>query len=493
MAKFDYDVLVVGGGAAGLVSSGICASFGAKTALIEKNKLGGDCTWSGCVPSKALLHIAKQVAAIEKSKSLGITVGDVAIDFAQVMRSVRDMRQHIYEDADSPDIMQSRGVTVLTGAAHFSGDHEIVLEHGDSSRVISFRSAIIAAGGSPMVIPIPGLADIDFLTNENIFELTEQPEHLVILGSGPIGIEMAQAFDLLGTKVTVVALDERILIRDEPKCAELIHGRLSEAGVEFHLGQTVHSVQKKQGRLELPVGPLSGADKTLHCDALLVAVGRVPNLSSLNLEAAGVAFKKNGIPVDNSCRTSVKHIFAAGDITTFLKFTHVAENMAKTAALNATFRLPLFRYEQRVIPWVTYTSPECGHVGLTAEELSSKSIKFETIELPYSKIDRAVTEHEEEGWVVLHTTSSGKILGAHAVGAQAGEIITEYALAMKNGLKVTKIADTVHAYPTMLLGARRAADQFYVRMQKRWLSNLIRRLFRYQGAIPDYVGSKTVL
>ncbi len=493
MAKYDYDVLVIGGGAAGLTSSGICASFGAKTALIEKNKLGGDCTWSGCVPSKALLHIAKELSSVKKNEMLGIKYDNVSVDFKKVMDSVRNTRQQVYDEADSPELMQARGVKIIIGVAKFINAHSVEISRENESRTITFRAAIITAGGSPMLIPIKGIEDIDFLTNETLFELKEQPEHLVILGSGPIGIEMAQAFHLLGTKVTVIALDKKILIRDEPKCSALIHEKLEKAGIQFCLGETIHSAKKKPDGFELSVGPLDGANKTIHGDALLVAVGRIPNLDELGLKSAGVQFARNGIPVDTHCRTNVKHIYAAGDITTFLKFTHVAENMAKTAAINTVLYFPLYKHEQNVIPWVTFTDPESAHVGKTAEELEAQNIKFDTIELPYSKIDRAVTELADEGWVIIHSSSSGKILGAHAVGLQAGELINEYALAMKNGLKLTKIADTIHAYPTMLLGARRAADQYYVRLQKRWMAGLIKKVFRYNGEIPDYVGTKAVL
>ncbi|MFQ5640171.1 MAG: dihydrolipoyl dehydrogenase family protein [bacterium] len=493
MAKYDYDILVIGGGAAGLTSSGICASFGAKTALIEKHKLGGDCTWTGCVPSKALLHIAKEMATIKKMSAFGVKFKDISIDFSVVMDSVRERRQRVYEDADSPEIMRKRGVHILEGKAHFKDAHTVEISNATRTKFLTFRSAIITSGGSPLVLPIPGLQETGFLTNETIFELEKQPAHLVILGSGPIGVEMAQAFNLLGTKVTVIALDPRILIRDEPKCTSVIHHRLQSQGIQFHLGETIHSIKKNGANVELTVGPLSGSNKNLHCDALLAAVGRIPNLQALKLKNAGVKFEKTGIPVDKSCRTNAKHIFAAGDVTTFLKFTHVAENMAKTAAINAVLRMPVYRFEQRMIPWVTYTDPECAHVGKTAEELTAENTKFETIEFPYAKIDRAVTEHAEEGWIILHTSLSGKILGAHAVGAQAGEIINEYTLAMKNGLKLAKISGTIHAYPTMLLGARRAADQYYVRLQKKWMSKLLRFLFRYRGEIPDFVGSKEIL
>ncbi len=493
MAKFDYDIVVIGGGAAGLTASGICASFGAKTALIEKHRLGGDCTWTGCVPSKSLLHIAKQVESAKRAYSLGVTFSDVSVDFKQVMDSVRKTREEIYHDADSPELMRERGVHVIEGVAAFEDEHTLSMKAGEDSRRVTFRRAIITAGGSALSLPIPGLAEAGFLTNETLFELERQPEHLVILGSGPIGVEMAQAFRLLGSQVTVIALDEKILIRDEAKCAEVVHERLLKQGIEFHLGQTVHTVQKTGDTYTLDVGPQSGADKTLKADALLVAVGRTPNLEALSLDKAGVYSEKAGIPVDNACRTNRKHIFAAGDITTWLKFTHVAENMAKTAAVNAVLRLPLYRYERNVMPWVTYTDPECAHVGKTAAELQQAGVTYETIELPYSKIDRAVTEHHDDGLIILHYSRSGKILGTHAAGVGAGEIINEYALAMKNGLKLAKISDTIHAYPTLLLGARRAADQYYVRLQKRWMANLVRRVFGYQGEVPGYVGSGEVL
>lgn len=485
--------MVIGGGAAGLTSSGICAGFGAKTALVERHRLGGDCTWSGCVPSKSLLHVAKIISQVRKSAALGVTVGGLSVDFARVMDTVRSRRQKVYEEADSPEVMQARGVTVLPGSASFVDGHALAVKSADGERHISFRSAIITAGGAPLILPIPGLDKIDFLTNETIFELKEQPEHLVVLGNGPIGVEMAQAFNLLGTKVTVVALDPHILVRDEEKCALLLQERLQNEGITFYNGETIHSVEKKSQKYVLAVGPLSGVERSVECDHLLVAVGRVPNLAQLNLENAGIKVVKNGIPVDKYCRTNQRHIFAAGDITTFLKFTHVAENMAKTAAVNALLHVPLYKYEQEIIPWVTYTSPECAHVGKTAEELQEANRAFRTIEFPYHKIDRAVTEHAGEGWIIVHMSPAGKILGAHAVGIQAGEIIGEYALAMKNGLKLADISNTIHAYPTMLLGARRAADQYYVRLQKRWMAKLVRTLFRYRGEIPAYVGSNEVL
>ncbi|MFQ5676281.1 MAG: dihydrolipoyl dehydrogenase family protein, partial [bacterium] len=353
MSKYDYDVVVIGAGAAGLTSSGICASFGAKTALIEKHRLGGDCTWSGCIPSKALLHIAKKASGMITAGTLGVTAKEIAIDFSQVMKSVRQTRQDIYEEADSPEVMQSRGVEVLTGNAVFEDEHVVQISDANESKSVSFRSAIITAGGSPLSLPIPGLNEAGFLTNETLFELTRQPDHLVILGAGPIGIEMAQAFCRLGSTVTIIALDDRILIRDEPDCAEFIKNRLQEAGVNFHLGETIHEVKKTNGKSELAVGPKSGADKKISVDNILVAIGRKPNLERLQLDRAGVKFEKGGIPVDRYCRTNRKHILAAGDITTFMKFTHVAENMAKAAAINAVLRMPLFKYEQKVIPWVT--------------------------------------------------------------------------------------------------------------------------------------------
>ncbi len=493
MPKYDYDILVIGGGAAGLTSSGICASFGARTALVEKKRLGGDCTWTGCVPSKSLLHIAAEVASVKAGQAAGITFSDLQVDFKTVMETVRSTRQKVYEDADSPELMQAKGVTVLEGTASFFGPHAITLEHEGNKQTLTFRSAIIASGATSLIIPIPGLDTIPYLTNDSLFELEKQPKHLVILGSGPIGLEMAQAFRRLGSQVTVIALDERLLIRDEPSCAEFVKDQLEREGIVFRSGETIHKITRKsESSFELDVGPLQGSQTTFSADALLVAVGRKVATAQLGLKNAGVHFDKTGIPVDKHCRTNVKHIFAAGDITTFLKFTHVAENMAKTAAINAVFRLSLFSHERRVVPWVTFTEPECAHVGETASELESRGVRFDTIEFPYSKIDRAVTERKEAGVVIVHVAKSGRILGAHAAGAQAGELINEYALAMKNGLKLSKISDTIHAYPTMLLGARRAADQFYVRLQKRWMIRLFKTILGFRGEIPAYIGSKEI-
>lgn len=493
MPKYDYDVVVIGGGAGGLTASGICASFGAKTALIERHRLGGDCTWTGCVPSKALLHIAKEIVRIQNIGALGVECQPPTVDFARVMQSVRATRQHIYEDADSPELMAKRGVEVFEGTAGFRDSHSIDLSTNGQTRSISFRSAIITAGGTSLVIPIKGLDQIEYLTNDTLFEIESCPEHLVILGNGPIGIEMAQAFNTLGSKVSVIGLDEHLLIRDEPRCAELIHTRLAAQGVIFCSGQTIHEITKSGSAYQFAVGPISGATTNITGDTLLVAIGRKPMLEALKLENAGVKFEKSGIPVDKHCRTNRKHIFAAGDVTTFMKFTHVAENMGKTAAINAVMRLPLYSHEQHLVPWVTYTDPECAHIGSTAGQLRARNVKFDTIEFPYGKIDRAVTEHADEGHIIIHANPNGKILGAHAVGVQAGEIISEYTLAMKNGLKLSNISDTVHAYPTMLLGARRAADQYYVRLQKRWMATLVKKIFRYQGEIPDSIGSNEVM
>ncbi|RMF64577.1 MAG: FAD-binding protein, partial [Calditrichaeota bacterium] len=259
MAQYDYDVIVIGGGAAGLTASGVCAAFGARTALVERRRLGGDCTWYGCVPSKTLLHIAKEYTALTNLKKYGVDRGNLEIDFAKVMEAVRQTRERIYRDADAPEVMQKKGVEVISGTARFKDAHSLEIEKEGGVRTLRFRSAIITAGGSPMALNIPGLHENGFLTNESLFEINERPEHLVIMGSGPIGVEMAQAFTMLGSRVTVIALDPDILIRDERRCAAVVRKRLEEQGVRFILESTIHNVAKRNGRYDLAVGPPDAA------------------------------------------------------------------------------------------------------------------------------------------------------------------------------------------------------------------------------------------
>lgn len=513
--KKQYDLIVLGGGAAGLTASGIGASIGAKTLMIEKHKLGGDCTWYGCVPSKVLLHLAKK-------KSMGAEVS-----FQEVTEKLDTIRNEIYEDADHPDKFRAMGIDVVEGTASFVDPHTVrIASPGTEPREVTGRYIIIATGSSAFVPPIPGIEDTPYLTNHTLFDLKELPERMVIVGGGPIGTEMAQAFQRIGTRVSLVDMADRILPKDPREMTDILKKKLEKEGIEFHLGVSVVSVESKGGKVRVNItggdsgsksgsknGGVSGgggdgapgeqgnvstgdlsSDSTdnanngkrvIEADKLMVATGRRVRLDGLNLDAAGVAYDKRSIIVNEKCRTSKRHIYAIGDVAGRFQFTHMSEHMAKVAVTNALLKVPA-KLDNKHVPWVTFTDPEVAHVGTSRDELENKGVRFEVYRFPYSMIDRALTDEEPEGWIHVYAKKlTGRILGADIVGAHAGELVSQYALAMKNGITLRKMADTIYPYPSYALGARRAADQWYVKNQNLTLVRWIRRLFRYRGPLPD--------
>lgn len=468
-ALLEYDLIVIGGGAAGLTSSGIGASLGAKTIMIEAHRLGGDCTWTGCIPSKALLHLSGGAGAE-----------------ARPFERMREIREEVYHDADRPEIFERMGVEVAFGMASFVDQHSVKIISKSGERVITGRKIIIATGGRAAVPPIPGLDGMPYLTNETLFELTETPAHLVIIGAGPIGIEMAQAFRNLGSEVSVIDMAPRIMPRDHEVLAAQLQAHLEGQGIRFHLGMGIDSVR---------VGPcvqlVDGSE--IHGSHLLIATGRRPNIESLHLEAAGVAHTPKGIGIDASCRTNIPHIFAIGDVTGQFAFTHMSEHTAKVAALTALLKFPM-KTMPGLTPWVTYTSPELAHVGATEAELKQNGVDYVTYRFPYSKIDRAITDEATMGEIRIYAKkSTGKIYGADILGERAGDLIGYYALAMKNGLSLRNIADTIFPYPTYGLGARRAADQWYIQSQSPALIAWVQRLYGYRGPLPRKPGPDEVV
>ncbi len=473
MAK-DYDLIVIGGGAAGLTSSGMGASLGAKTMMIEKHKLGGDCTWYGCVPSKILLNQAK------KAKISGGPV-----DFSKVSETLNRIREEVYEDADHPDIFRDMGVDVQHGSAAFTDPYTIEITREDGSKKqFSSRYFVIATGSRAFVPPIPGLDETPHHTNHTIFEIDKLPESMIVIGGGPIGTEMSQAFQRLGTRVTVVDMAGTILTKDDPELTAILQKELEKEGVRFQLESGVKSVRKADPGVEVIVEK-NGESITLSAETLLVATGRRPNFEDLNLAAAGVGFGKRGISVSKKCRTNVRHIYAAGDVTGMFQFTHMSEHMAKVATTNALLKVPM-KVESKYLPWATYTSPEMAHVGATKQELDEKGITYETYRFPYKKIDRAITDEVTTGWIKVYAKKfSGKILGADVLGVHAGEMVSQYGLAMRNGISLKKMADTIYPYPSYSLGARRAADQWYIKNQSLTLVKWLKRIFGYRGPLPD--------
>lgn len=485
--KYDYDMIVIGGGAGGLTAAGMSVSFGAKTALIEAKKLGGDCTWYGCVPSKTLLKAAKIAHYFKTANRYGLEASEVKFDFAKVMEHVHQTQEEVYRDADDPAIYRKMGIDVLAGTAKFLDNHRIEFdENGATSRQLSSRYFVIATGSSAVVPPIEGLSRVDYLTNETLFNLSKLPSKLIVIGAGPIGIEMAQAFNRLSSSVTVINRAERILTRDDRELAVILQEKLQGEGIRFVLKSAVKSINQKNGTISVITEDSSKQTTlTIDGDTVLLSVGRKANIANLGLQEAGIESNKRGIVVNDKCRTSVKNIYAVGDVAGRFQFTHFAEHMAKVATSNALLHFPM-TLDSKHITWCTFTEPEMAHVGASENELKQKGISYELYKFPFNKIDRAITENEKIGWIKVYAKKfNGKIYGVNILGTNAGEMIGEYALAMRNGVTLRQMADTIHPYPTYVLGNRRAADQWYVRKQSRSFVWLLQKLFHYHGQLPD--------
>jgi len=475
---YDYDVLVIGGGAAGLTSAGIATNLGAKTLMIERDRLGGDCTWTGCVPSKALLKSAKVAHQMRTANHYGLKATEPKIDFGAVMQRVRDLRREIYEEADAPEVFEAMDIDVRFGEAHFVDPHTVSIE----GSYVTGRFIVVCTGGRPLVPPIPGLDDAPYLTNDSLFELTEQPDRLAIVGAGPIGTEMAQAFQRLGTDVTVVEMGDRILSNDDPELTGMLLDVLQGEGVTYHFETRAAGVVRPNGALRLLLDR-DGEEATLSTDALLLATGRRPHVEALHLEAAGVDYTPKGLTVDDRCRTNVSHIFGVGDVTGRYQFTHMSEHMAKVAVTNALLKVPMSMDTGRV-PWVTYSDPELAHVGATEAQLAEAGTSYQTYRFPYRKVDRAITDGATTGLIKVHARSlDGKIYGASVLGARAGELISQYALALRNGVTLRAIADTIYPYPSYGQAARRAADQWYAQKQSPLFTRFLKTVFGYRGPV----------
>jgi len=426
------------------------------------------------------MHNAKE------AKKYGLTANDVKFDVSKVMEHVDRIRREVYEDADDPAIFEEMGIEVVHGRAEFLDDHTIKITDGNGlDREVTGKYFFICTGAKAFVPPIVGVEDVDVLTNESLFEIDNLPEKLIIIGGGPIGTEMAQSFVRLGTAVDVIDMASGILTNDDPELTSMLKEELEEEGVIYHLNSGVKEVKKSDSGVEVVIEK-DGVKSTVAGSKVLFATGRRANIDTLNLDAAGVNFDKNGVTVNDKCRTNKRHIYAVGDVTGRYQFTHMSEHMAKIATSNALIKVPM-KIDKKHVPWVTFTEPELGQVGATEKQLNVAGEKFEVYRFPFSKIDRAITDGKTTGMIKVYAKKwSGKILGASVLGAHAGEMISQYALAMKNGVSLRDFADTIHPYPSYGLGARRAADQWYIKNQSASLVKWIKRIFRYSGEIPDY-------
>ena len=453
----SYNLVVLGGGTAGLITAAGAAGLGAKVALVEREHLGGDCLNVGCVPSKALLRAARAAADVRDAGQYGVEVPPgTRVNFPAVMERMRRLRSEISPNDSALRYRDELGVDVFLGEGRFVDSDSVEVD----GRQLRFRRAVIATGARAMPLPIPGLAEAGYLTNETVFSLTELPKRLAIIGAGPIGCEMAQAFARFGSQVTLLEVMPQILIREDKDAAALIQDALIRDGVSLVLGCQITGVER-DGRGKVIQVEKDGQRQALSVDAVLLGVGRAPNVEGMNLEAVGVDFDtRQGVKVDDRLQTTNPRIYAAGDICSPYKFTHMADALARIVIQNTLF-VGRAKASALTVPWCTYTDPEIAHVGLYEHEAEKQGIAIQTFYQEMGQVDRAVLEGDTEGFVKIHT-QAGKdtILGATMVTRHAGEMISELTLAMVGGLGLGTLARTIHAYPTQAEAIKRAADAY---------------------------------
>ncbi|NVO61684.1 dihydrolipoyl dehydrogenase [Photobacterium damselae] len=450
--SFDQNMVVIGAGSGGLVSAYIAAAVKAEVTLIEKHKMGGDCLNTGCVPSKALIRAAHNMAEIQRAAEFGVSTGPIAIDFKQVMTRVQKVISRI-EPHDSIERYRSLGVNCITGEASIRSPWEVEV----NGKIITTKNIVIATGARPLVPNIPGLQSVNYLTSDTVWSLQEQPQKLLVLGGGPIGCELAQSFARLGTKVTLVEMAPQLLIREDSDAAKLVQDSLIADGVEIKLEHKamrfesiVDANGKTMGKVYLDFH--NEQQVTVEFDAVLLALGRVANVQGFGLEELGITTTARGtVEVNDYLQTQYPNIYAVGDVVGPYQLTHAASHQAWYAAVNGLFgQFKRFKADYSVMPAATYTSPEVARVGLNEKEATAQGIEFDVVTYGIDDLDRAITDGEDHGFIKV-ITPKGKdtILGATIVGANAGDLLAEFTLAMRHNLGLNKILATVHPYPTM--------------------------------------------
>ena len=450
-----YHLVVIGAGTAGLVTAAGAAGLGARVALIERTLFGGDCLNWGCVPSKSIIRSARAVADVRDAPDFGVEIaGSINVDFARVMERMRAVRAHISRN-DSVHRFKDLGVDVYLGSARFMNRHQVEVD----GRVLTFKKAVIATGARAVHPPIPGLKEAGYLTNETVFNLTERPDRLVVIGAGPIGCELSQTFQRLGSQVYLIEMADQLLTREDRDAVEILQRSLARDGVQLMLKTTVQRVEVRDGTKIVHVIQ-DGQEHEIPCDAILVGVGRAPNIDGLNLEAAGVEYNRYGVIVNEYLQTSNPKIYAAGDICLPHKFTHTADASARIVIRNALFP-GRQKWTTHAIPWCTYTDPEIAHVGLNEQMAAKEGIPIDTFKVEFSDVDRALADGEEEGFVKIHVRKgTDKIVGGTIVARHAGEMINEITLAIVKGIGLGELSNVIHPYPTQAEAIRKAADAY---------------------------------
>lgn len=464
----NTDICVIGAGSGGLTVAAGASQMGARVVLIEKDRMGGDCLNTGCVPSKALLAAAHAAHTVERSARFGVNGHAPKIDFAAVHDHVHDIIDTIAPN-DSVDRFEGLGVTVIKAPARFSGRREIAA----GNHRVRAKWIVLATGSRAAIPPIPGLDQLPYLTNETIFDRTSVPKHLIVIGGGPIGAELAQAHRRLGAAVTIIEM-AGILRNDDPEAVDVVRQQLRADGIDI-LENAGVAATRMAGRGVVVTVNENGTTRDIQGSHLLVATGRSANVDGLDLEIAGVAFSPRGVVVDRRLRTSNKHVFAVGDVAGGYQFTHMAAYHAGIAIRNILFRLPA-RVDTGAVPWVTYTDPELAHVGLGEAAARAEGRNIRVLRWPFAENDRAQTERATDGFVKAITTPRGKILGATIVGRHAGELLLPWVMAVREGLGIGAIAGVIAPYPTLGEASKRAAGSFYL---PKLFSERTRRVVRF--------------
>lgn len=452
MAK--YDMTIIGGGSGGLTAARIATALGANVLLVDKERLGGDCLNYGCVPSKSLIHVARVVQQAKESAKLGLMPADLHVDMAKVSDYIQGVISRVAEN----EKIYTEGVTVKFGNVAFKSATELSL----NDEIFTSRNTLIATGSRPAIPKVEGLEETGYLTNEQAFDLMQLPASLIIVGGGPIGVELGQAFERLGAKVTIIQGADRILPREDPDISATIANVLTSEDIKIVTNARFMRASRN-GDKKVVTAKQGDEELTFEADEILLALGRRPNIEGLNLEAAGVKYDNKGIKVDDYLQTSASNILAIGDIIGGYLFTHVAAYQSGVAVRNALVPVGKKKVDYRVVPWCTFTDPEAARVGLTPEEAEKHYKQVRIVKFPWSDIDRAQAEGETVGFIKL--VLSGKkdeLVGAHMVGARAGELLGEMALAMQHKLTLNDILATIHAYPTMNTGIQQAVFEAYL-------------------------------
>ncbi len=472
-----YNLVVIGGGSAGLVAAAGAAGLGAKVALVERHLLGGDCLNVGCVPSKAVIRASKALGEIARSGDFGIQVApdSVKADFGEIMRRMRRIRAEI-SDHDSARRFKDLGIDVYLGDGRFTGPDTFEV----GGQTLKFKNALIATGSRPRVLPIPGMAEAGYLTNETVWSLTELPPRLAVIGAGPIGVELSQAFRRFGSDVTIFDIGRQLLPREDRDAADVIQAVFEQEGIKLAMGAQIDEV-RGAGDAKVIEFTQDGQQGSLEVDAILMAVGRMPNIETLDLAAAGVEYDQKGVTVSDTLQTTNPNVYAAGDVAIKYQFTHTADATSRIVLQNALFPGPKKKVSDLVIPWSTYTDPEVAHVGLYPHEAEERGIAIDTYLQPIGETDRGKADGETKAFVKVHTRKgSDEILGATIVAKHAGELISELTLAITAGVGLKTLATVIHPYPTQAEAIKKIADAYNRTRLSPTIQSLFRRWFAWR-------------